>query len=178
MAYDLVMRNGMVVDGSGSPGFQADVAVEGEKIVAIGKNLAGGRKEIDAKGQVVAPGFIDSHTHAPDAQHRAELVIHLQPVLFDPVLDTRAGPALLLAVGQDLPLEVAVQLASQKRQNVRGREVDRGVVQQPRVEFQSSSQLADTVYLPLPSRGQALSGISCASAAHPGALPQDESCTP
>jgi N-acyl-D-amino-acid deacylase len=63
MAHDLVIRNGMVIDGTGSPGFQADVAVEGEKIAAIGKNLGPGKKEIDAEGHVVAPGFIDAHTH-------------------------------------------------------------------------------------------------------------------
>ena len=63
MAYDLLIKNGMVVDGSGSAGYQADVAVAGEKIAAIGKNLGAGKKEIDAKGHVVAPGFIDSHTH-------------------------------------------------------------------------------------------------------------------
>jgi N-acyl-D-amino-acid deacylase len=63
MAFDLVIRNGTVIDGTGSAAFQADVAIEGEKIAAIGKNLGSGKKEIDAKGQVVAPGFIDSHTH-------------------------------------------------------------------------------------------------------------------
>jgi N-acyl-D-aspartate/D-glutamate deacylase len=63
MAYDLVIKNGTVIDGTGSAGFQADVAVEGEKIAAIGKNLGPGKKEIDAKGHAVAPGFIDSHTH-------------------------------------------------------------------------------------------------------------------
>ena len=63
MAYDLVIRNGLVIDGTGSPGFEADVSVEGEKIAAIGKGLGAGKKEIDAKGHVVAPGFIDSHTH-------------------------------------------------------------------------------------------------------------------
>ncbi len=63
MAHDLLIKNGMVVDGSGSAGYQADVAVAGEKIAAIGKNLGAGKKEIDAKGHVVAPGFIDSHTH-------------------------------------------------------------------------------------------------------------------
>jgi N-acyl-D-amino-acid deacylase len=63
MSYDLVIRNGLVVDGTGSAGFQADVAIEGETIAALGKNLGAGKKEIDAKGHVVAPGFIDSHTH-------------------------------------------------------------------------------------------------------------------
>jgi N-acyl-D-amino-acid deacylase len=63
MAHDLVIKNGTVIDGSGSPGFEADVAIDGEKITAIGKNLGSGNKEIDAKGHVVAPGFIDSHTH-------------------------------------------------------------------------------------------------------------------
>lgn len=63
MAFDLVVRNGLVVDGTGGPGFEADVAVEGEKISAIGKHLGPGKKEIDARGKVTAPGFIDSHTH-------------------------------------------------------------------------------------------------------------------
>jgi len=63
MAHDLVIKNGTVIDGTGSPGFQADVAVDGDKIVAIGKSVGPGNKEIDAKGHVVAPGFIDSHTH-------------------------------------------------------------------------------------------------------------------
>ncbi len=51
MAFDLVIRDGVVIDGTGSPGFKADVAVEGEKIVAIGNSLTSGRKEIHA-----APG--------------------------------------------------------------------------------------------------------------------------
>lgn len=63
MAHDLVIRNGLVVDGSGAAGFEADVGVDGESIAAIGKNIGAGKKEIDAKGHVVAPGFIDSHTH-------------------------------------------------------------------------------------------------------------------
>ncbi|MES2691974.1 MAG: D-aminoacylase [Verrucomicrobiota bacterium] len=64
--YDLVIRHGRVVDGSGSPGVAADVAIRGDRIVAIGKIDAKGRTEIDATGKIVAPGFIDVHTHAED----------------------------------------------------------------------------------------------------------------
>ena len=59
-AYDLIIRNGRVVDGSGRPGINADVAIKGDRIVRIG-NLRGAvaKRIIDAHGQVVAPGFID-----------------------------------------------------------------------------------------------------------------------
>ncbi len=63
MSYDLLIRNGLVIDGTGNPGFEADVTVEGEKISAIAKNLGAGKEEIDARGKAVAPGFIDPHTH-------------------------------------------------------------------------------------------------------------------
>ncbi len=63
--HDLILRNGMVVDGSGNPWFRADVAIDGDRIAAISPKLAAtARREIDAKGLVVAPGFIDLHTHA------------------------------------------------------------------------------------------------------------------
>src|SRR4051812_49631293 len=64
MTYDLLIRNGRVVDGSGEPAFQADVAVQDGKIVGVGKsNGAAAKRTIDAAGGVVAPGFIDHHTH-------------------------------------------------------------------------------------------------------------------
>ena len=61
--HDLVIRKGMVVDGSGGPARQADVAIDGERIVAVGAVPEAGRREIDAAGHIVTPGFVDIHTH-------------------------------------------------------------------------------------------------------------------
>ena len=62
MAVDLTVRNAVVVDGTGAPAFPADVAVDAGRIVAVG-NAPGGRVEVDARGKVLAPGFVDTHTH-------------------------------------------------------------------------------------------------------------------
>jgi N-acyl-D-amino-acid deacylase len=67
MAYDLVIKNGVVIDGSGLPRFRADVGVRHGKIVTIGRINERAREVLDADGHVVAPGFIDGHTHM-DAQ--------------------------------------------------------------------------------------------------------------
>ena len=61
--HDLVIRGGMVVDGTGAPPRRADVAVDGDKISAVGDIAAKGRREIDATGLIVAPGWVDIHTH-------------------------------------------------------------------------------------------------------------------
>jgi hypothetical protein len=63
--FDLVLRNGRVVDGTGNPWFAADVAISGDRIAAIGKIPAGsGKREFDARKLIVAPGFIDVHSFA------------------------------------------------------------------------------------------------------------------
>src|SRR3989441_6303087 len=65
MAWSLLIRNGSLVDGSGAPARAADVAVEGDRIVAVAPRLDGAAaRTIDASGHVVAPGFIDMHSHS------------------------------------------------------------------------------------------------------------------
>jgi len=66
-AYDIVIRGGLVVDGTGRPGVSADVAINGTKIAFVGKLWQyTARVEVDAKGMVVAPGFINPHSHTHD----------------------------------------------------------------------------------------------------------------
>jgi N-acyl-D-amino-acid deacylase len=64
---DLVMRNGSIVDGTGYAPRDGEVAIEEGRIVAVGKMAGSGAEEIDAKGRIVTPGFVDIHTHY-DAQ--------------------------------------------------------------------------------------------------------------
>src|SRR4029453_6282429 len=61
--HDLVIRNGSVVDGSGGPARTADVAIDGETTTPVGDVPERGRREIDATGRIVTPGFVDIHTH-------------------------------------------------------------------------------------------------------------------
>lgn len=85
-APDLVIRNGLVVDGSGRDAFRADVAISGGRIQSVGDVPSRGREEIDATGLIVTPGFIDIHTHydgqatwsqslRPSTQHGVTTVI-------------------------------------------------------------------------------------------------------
>ena len=63
MKHDLIISGGTVIDGTGAPGFIADVAVRDGKISAVGHKLGAARERVDAKGLFVTPGFVDVHTH-------------------------------------------------------------------------------------------------------------------
>ena len=66
-SLDLLIRNGSVLDGSGSPAKQVDIGIRGDRVVLIGKNLSEkASRVIDAHGLIVAPGFVDPHTHTFD----------------------------------------------------------------------------------------------------------------
>lgn len=77
--HDLVLRGGRVVDGTGNPAQFADVAVRDGRIAAVGRVAGTAARELDARGCVVAPGFIDVHTHADDVakQPRAENFVRM-----------------------------------------------------------------------------------------------------
>lgn len=63
MAYDLKIRGGTIVDGTGAPRFTGDVAIEGDRIVAVGECAGDAKRTLDADGAIVTPGFVDLHTH-------------------------------------------------------------------------------------------------------------------
>lgn len=90
--YDVILRNGRVLDGSGNPWFRADVGIRGDRIVAVG-NLAEakGGVERDVTGLYVAPGFIDTHTHAGEGLARAELS-HARPLLAQGITTVLVNP--------------------------------------------------------------------------------------
>jgi N-acyl-D-aspartate/D-glutamate deacylase len=91
-AYDVIIRNGRVLDGTGNPWYRADVGIRGDRIVSIG-DLAGARaaREIDAAGSYVAPGFIDVHTHAGEGLATAALS-HGQPLLAQGITTAMVNP--------------------------------------------------------------------------------------
>ena len=60
---DLLIRNATVIDGTRAPRYEGDIAIEGGRIAAVGAVAGKAKKEIDARGRIAAPGFIDAHTH-------------------------------------------------------------------------------------------------------------------
>ena len=74
---DLIIRNGTIIDGTGSPKFKADISVKDDSVVAIGEVTGSAASEIDASGAVITPGFIDLHTHSDNS------------FLIDPLADSK-----------------------------------------------------------------------------------------
>src|SRR5262249_54441008 len=79
---DVVVRGATLYDGSGKPGVQGDLAIKGDRIVAVGAfKAAGNPKVIDGAGLIAAPGFIDLHTHSEDALTRSATRANLNYLL-------------------------------------------------------------------------------------------------
>ena len=77
MTYDILIKDGKIIDGTGNVWYKSDVAVEKGRIVAIGRNLVKADQVINADGHVVSPGFIDIHSHSD------------LPVLIDPMAHSK-----------------------------------------------------------------------------------------
>jgi len=91
-AFDLVIRGGHVIDGTGNPWFLADVGVNGDSIAAVAPHLdSAGARIVDAEGLVVSPGFIDVHSHA-DAGTNLEPLGTVDPLVRDDRQDLIGNP--------------------------------------------------------------------------------------
>ena len=138
MDGDIVIRGGTLIDGTGAPGRRADVAIAGGHVVAIGERL-NGRRELDASGQVVAPGFIDIHTHY-DAQ-----------VFWDPSLTPSSFHGVTTVIAGNCGFSIApirgdgVGLLARTLQHVEDMSFDTLSVGVPWAEFETFPQYLDAV---------------------------------
>ena len=149
MSADIVIRGGTVIDGTGSPGQVADVAVTGDRISEIGQNLSGSRV-LEAEGHIVAPGFIDVHTHY-DPQ-----------VFWDPSLTPSAFHGVTTVVAGNCGFSIApvradsVGILARTLQHVGDMSFDTLSVGVPWDEFETFPQYLDSIA----RRGTALN-FSC-----------------
>ena len=138
MDAELVIRGGTVIDGTGAPRREADVAVDDGRIVGVGPGLSG-RREVDASGQIVAPGFIDIHTHY-DAQ-----------VFWDPALTPSAFHGVTTVVAGNCGFSIApvhrdgVELLARTLQHVEDMSFDTLAAGVPWDSFETFPQYLDAV---------------------------------
>jgi N-acyl-D-aspartate/D-glutamate deacylase len=138
MDGEIVIRGGTLIDGTGTPGYQADVAVSDGLIVGVGEGLSGTR-EFDASGQIVSPGFIDIHTHY-DAQ-----------VFWDPWLTPSSFHGVTSVIAGNCGFSIApiksenVALLARTLQHVEDMSFDTLSVGVPWDEFESFPQYLDAV---------------------------------
>ncbi|HEY2999255.1 MAG TPA: amidohydrolase family protein, partial [Acidimicrobiales bacterium] len=133
-----MIRGGTVVDGTGAPGRPADVAVRGDRIVGVGEGFSAPR-ELDASGQVVAPGFVDIHTHY-DAQ-----------VFWDPALTPSAYHGVTSVVAGNCGFSIApvrpegVELLARTLQHVEDMSFETLSVGVPWDDFETFPEYLDAV---------------------------------
>src|SRR3954471_2084288 len=96
MDYDLLIRNATVIDGTRAPRYEADIAVNNGRIAAIGRlNVAQADVELDAGGKIVAPGFIDAHTHDD------------RLMLSDPLMEPKVSQGVTTVIGGNCGISLA-----------------------------------------------------------------------
>lgn len=135
----MVGRSGIIDDRQGVEVTQVGGVGDAAVLVEIGHALVHGSPEHlgdpVSNSLTANPKFTRLVDHRLDAQNQAELVVHFQPVVLDAMLDPGPGPAIAFAVGEHFAVEVVVQAASEKGQDVLGGEVHRGVIEKTVVEF-------------------------------------------
>ncbi len=91
--YDVIIRGGTLIDGTGSPGRPADVAIKGDRIVIVGSvpAAATATRQVDARGRIVAPGFIDTHSHAAPGIETTALA-NAKPILLQGITTVMINP--------------------------------------------------------------------------------------
>ena len=110
--HDLVVRGATVVDGTGAPGFEADVAIDGDRIVIVGAVSGSGAEELDGRGLVLAPGWIDTHTHLDANQFWDPYLTPCSRYGVTSVVIANCGYALALADVNELGLAETAKLGA------------------------------------------------------------------